>query len=817
LVAHQAAAQDPVAFRTHLLPVFHEHCVHCHGVEKQESGLRLDTAAGVLRGGNRGPVLKAGNSGESRLVQVLRAGGEIPRMPSDADPLPEDTIALVTRWIDAGAAILPEEHEPEPSRQSDHWAFQPIAHSTPPAVQHSTWIRNPIDAFVLARLEQEGFAPAGPAERATLLRRVSLDLTGLPPTPEETAAWLLDNRPDAYEQLVQRLLASPHYAERWARHWLDLARYADSNGYTIDGGRSIWKYRDWVIQALHADLPFDQFVIEQLAGDMLPGATIEQRIATGFHRNTLKNEEGGTDPEQFRIEAVVDRVATTASVFLGLTVGCARCHDHKYDPITQREFYQLFSIFNNADEPTLPVPTEHQAKEEPALAADIQQMEKRLADVDANAGTRQVAWETKLAALATDDPEREKLPAAVREILAVAAEQRTAEQQQALRLEYQKHDPERLPLANALEELRERHKQLKAAITNTLVMRERKEPRVTTIHIRGDFLRPGVEVTPGVPQVLPPASAASERMDRLDFARWLVADNHPLTARVTVNRIWQQYFGAGLVATENDFGLQGDAPTHPELLDWLARAFMEGDWSLKKLHRLIVTSATYRQSSAWRSDLADRDPANKWIGRQQRLRLEAEVIRDQALAAAGIMSLEVGGPSVYPPQPEGIYAFTQQKKYWRESQGNDRHRRTMYTYFWRSSPYPFLTTFDAPDANVACTRRVRSNTPLQALTLANDRGYIEAAQALARRVLTDSAAGADDATRLRYAWRACLVRNPLPPELAALSDVLAHERARHEKSDESAETAAEPSAAELASWSAVARVLLNLDEFVTRE
>ncbi len=414
---------------------------------------------------------------------------------------------------------------------------------------------------------------------------------GLLPTVSELDEFLTDTRPDAYERFVDRLLASPHYGEHWGRDWLDVARYADSNGYTIDGGRSIWKYRDWVIRALNSDLPFDRFTVEQLAGDMLPDAGVDQIIATGFHRNTLTNEEGGTDPEQFRVEAVVDRVSTTGAAFLGLTLGCARCHDHKYDPISQREFYQLFAIFNSADEPSLSVPTDQQAKELPALIAEIEQSEKRLADVDANSGGRQAEWERKLAARAeaasttlatTTDAELLKLPAPVREALTISAAQRTPEQTQTVKLEFQKIDPERLPLATQIGELQQRKKQIAVAITTTLIVRERKEPRETKIHLRGDFLHLGASVSPDVPSVLPPLVPRQQHADRLDFARWLVAGDNPLTPRVTVNRLWQAYFGVGLVATENDFGLQGDRPTHAELLDWLAGRLFDGGWSLKR-------------------------------------------------------------------------------------------------------------------------------------------------------------------------------------------------------------------------------------------
>ncbi len=992
-----APAAEPVDFARDIRPILAAHCVECHGPETQESSLRLDAGVGLLAGGNSGPAVVAGDSGESILLKAIRGMDEsVSKMPPEGPALSADEIALIAKWVDDGAKVPDEPALQAARRTSDHWSFQPPAHIEPPSVNNAAWIRNPIDAFVLAGLESAGLSPSPPADKATLIRRVTLDLLGLPPRTDDVDAFVADTSGDAYERLVDRLLNSPHYGERWGRDWLDIARYADSNGYTIDGGRSIWKYRDWVIEALNRDLPFDQFAVEQLAGDMLPGARVDQIVATGFHRNTLVNEEGGTDQEQFRVEAVVDRVATTGAAFLGLTLGCARCHDHKYDPISQREFYELFAIFNNCDEPTLPVPTDQQAKEMPALLAEIQQSEERLAMVDANSGSRQVEWESSLsgklavnwtvldataqstggagiskladnsllaggtvpngdtytlraslpagsvsalllealpheslpgkgpglshaggfvlseisvqletadgmtkdvslgAALAEFSPDagpirhaidgkaktgwrvadpahlgvphaavfvlREPLPAdggqlvvtlthgqddeplqigrfrvaitaadadvlslpiAVRTALVTAADGRSESQAKAVREHYQTLDPERVPLAAQIADLKKRQKQIERATTSTLVMREREEPRATHIHLRGDFLRHGAAVQPDVPDVLPPLRARGQRADRLDFAHWLVDENNPLTARVTVNRIWQRHFGQGLVATENDFGTQGDPPSHPELLDWLARQFMAGGWSQKSLHRAIVTSATYRQSSHVRPELAKADPYNELLGRQQRLRLDAESIRDVALAASGLLSPEVGGPGVYPPQPEGIYRFTQQKKFWGESKGDDRYRRGMYTYLWRSSPYPFLKTFDAPDATVACTRRPRSNTPLQALTLANDRAFFEIAQGFAAQLLAASAE--DDAARVRLAFRRALAREPAAEELSALSEYVQSEHRRFAEAAKDAADVAPGKRPEMiddataAAWTMLTRVLLNLDEFITRE
>jgi len=810
LVAPSVVAEAaPVDFARDVRPILSQHCVKCHGPSKQQSDLRLDSVAALVAGGNTGPAVVAGKSAESLLLDAVTKAVNTSAMPPEGNPkLTAAEIDVLRRWVDEGAKP-PVDDRPQAAvtKKSDHWAFQPLARSAPPPVKHTAAVRNDLDRFVLAKVEAAGIAPAPEADRATLIRRLSLDLLGLPPSVEDVNRFLNDKSDDAYEKLVDRMLASPHYGERWGRHWLDQARYADSNGYTIDSGRSIWKYRDWVIEAFNRDLPFDQFTIEQLAGDLLPGATIEQRIATGFHRNTMVNEEGGTDKEQFRVEAVADRVATTGSVWLGLTVGCARCHDHKYDPISHREFYQLFAIFNSCDEPTLSVPTSEQAKEEQPLLAEIAQVEKRLADVDNNSSQRLVEWEAKikeeLDKLAKDDDYKaiNASMAAVKKILDAPAAKRTAIDKKTLLAEFQKYDPERQPLIAHLAELNERKKQLQAKVTTTLVLAERAQPRETFVHLRGDFLKNGAKVQPGVPAVLPMMKSEKDRSTRLDFARWVVDKQNPLTPRVTVNRVWQVYFGQGFVGTENDFGTTGDKPTHPELLDWLAGQFIARGWSYKQLHRLIVTSGTYRQSSAYRSDLRDKDPYNRLLARQARLRLEAEIIRDSALVASGLLVRDIGGPGVYPPQPEGIYRFTQQVKYWKERAQEDRYRRGMYTYFWRSSPYPFLMTFDAPDANTSCTRRVRSNTPLQALTLANDRTFVEFAEGLGRRIVEQ--AKGDDRARLATAFRWCLAREPQSAELDRLAGFYDVQKKHFTKADDA--------------WTAVARVLLNLDEFVTRE
>jgi hypothetical protein len=750
------APQAAVDFLRDVRPILDRSCVRCHGADRQRGGLRLDSSAGLSAGGDSGALLVPGDSSKSRLYRAITGTHGVAVMPPGGARLLPTRIDRIRAWIDQGAKFSQGEKSLTAPRAT-HWSFQPVQRPAIPS-RGKGLAANPIDAFVLARLEKEGLRPSGEADRVTLLRRLALDLTGLPPTPEEVDAFVKDRCPDAYERQVERLLASPHYGERWGRHWLDLARYADSNGYSVDSPRTIWPYRDWVIGALNSDLPFDRFTTEQLAGDLLPDATVEQKIATGFHRNTMINEEGGIDPEQFRVEAVIDRVNTTGAVWLGLTLGCCQCHNHKYDPISQREYYRLFAFFNSQDEPNLP--------------------------------------------LGVPDPG-------------------------ALSSKGKKARPREL---------------------TTMVLRERA-PRATHVLKGGDFTRPGAKVDPGAPAVLPPLDGAVGNAvrgvpalrgvpgdgrprrafpTRLDLARWLVRPENPLTARVTVNRVWGHYFGLGLVETENDFGTRGSRPSHPELLDWLAGQFVRQGWSLKALHRLIVTSATYRQSSQARADLETIDPRNRLLARQSRLRLEAEVVRDVALAASGLLDRHIGGPSVFPPQPEGVSQFTQVKRAWKTSDDRQRYRRGMYTHLWRSAPHPALVTFDAPDAGTACTRRNRSSTPLQALTLLNDPGFAEHPYGLAARILNDAPAG--EAGQVRHGFRLCLGREPGQAEAKRLTAFLAKQREHYVAKAAEARVllagggpagrclAEAPGAPALkAALVLLSRVLLNLDEFITRE
>ncbi|MGV3724176.1 MAG: PSD1 and planctomycete cytochrome C domain-containing protein [Actinomycetota bacterium] len=782
------AAAPKVDFTRDVQPLLKARCLACHGANQAQGGLRLNLQADAFRGGDSGAVIKPGHAADSLLIHLVSGADPKRVMPPAGPRLTPAQIKVLRDWVNQGA-LWPEpppltKGEPRGvnGAQTKHWAFQPVKRPAAPKVKNAGWVRNPIDAFVLARLEKEKITPAAGADRPTLIRRLSLDLLGLPPTAAEVTAFVNDGSPDAYEKVVDRLLASPHFGERWGRHWLDLARYADSDGYEKDSPRPYaYLYRDWVIDALNQDMPFDQFTIEQLAGDLVVGSTdqrdngvkgtpisgggsgvlgaLDERqrrlIATGFHRNTLKNREGGVDQEEDRVKATVDRANTTGTAWLGLTVGCAQCHSHKYDPITQREYYGLYAFFNTVSDVDLPLT-------HPASAA---------------ASVKKPATEPKAQTLA-----------------------------------------------------------------------ENPKPPATHVLIRGDFLRPGDPVQPHVPAVLPAVNAAAPT--RLDLARWLVDPANPLTSRVTVNRVWQHLFGRGLVGTPDDFGVRGEKPTHPELLDWLAVEFMGqrdngstsrrpasraidplthssidlpgSRWSLKSLIRLVVTSATYRQSSRARPELEERDPLNLLLARQNRFRPEAEVVRDLYLAASGLLSPKVGGPSIRPPLPGDIAALGYAGSVkWQETTGPDRYARGMYIFFQRTVPYPQLVEFDAPDGNNTCTRRERSNTPLQALTLLNDPVFVECAQALGLSLLREPSGSVD--SRVRLAFRTCVSREPTPQEAQRLKR-LYDEMLRLCKADPASAaklvgkalpTGTDP--AEAAAWTTLARTVLNLDEFITRE
>lgn len=747
-----AAAPGKIEFNRDVRPILSENCFACHGFDPKhrEGDLRLDTFEGATEGRDGAHGIVPGDLSKSDVWQRIISEDKDEVMPppkSHKPPLTAKQRETLKAWIEQGA------------KYEAHWAFIPPQKHPGGGIDH----------FIQKRLAEENLKPSPEADPATLIRRLFLDLTGLPPSPSDLSE-LSDWSDKKYCALVDRLLSSKHHGERWGRWWLDQARYADSNGYSIDAPRQIWKFRDWVIDALNADMPFDRFTIEQLAGDLLPKATESQKIATGFHRNTQINQEGGIDKEQFRIDSVFDRVATTGSVWLGLTIGCAQCHDHKFDPIAHKEYYQMFAFLNNQDEPELKV---YDPKVDvKALAADFKDVESRLKTMVKERYAEVTEWEKDMA-----KGFREKLTAPVKKALAKPVAKRSLADNLEL---YSVFVPRNDPLYILNDRFKELDTQLNKG-TTTLVMKELPQPRKTTVFIKGDFTRPDVEVRPGTPAVLHPFETTSKQPNRLDLAKWITSPKNPLTARVIVNRVWQQYFGRGIVETENDFGSQGTLPSHPELLDWLATEFMAKKWSLKELHKLIVTSKTYRQSSTNRPDLIEKDPQNYLLARQTRLRLDAEVVRDVCLTASGLLSPKLGGPPVYPPIPDGVMGQGQVKRVWSVSKGADKYRRGLYSFVYRASPPPSLTVFDAPEGFNSCTRRIRSNTPLQALTLMNDSGFYEFATALKKVIEKDG---------LEAAFKRCTSRAPKPGELAVLK--------------------------KLDTLNA-ARALLNLDETVTRE
>ena len=751
-----APAADSIRFNREVRPILSAKCFKCHGPDLRKAGLDLQTrdkATQVLRSGERAIV--PGDPAKSTLLTRVTLPEGPERMPPKGEPLSPKEVEILRAWIAQGA------------KYETHWAYVPPVRPALPLLQNPAWVRVGFDAHILARLEREGLRPAPEADRATWLRRVSLDLTGLPPSPEEVRAFLADLRPDAYERVVERLLASPAYGEHQARFWLDLARYADTNGYEKDERRSIWPYRDWVIQAFNANMAFDQFTLEQLAGDLLPEATTEQKVATGFHRNTMTNTEGGTDDEEFRVAAVVDRVNTTMEAWMGTTLACAQCHNHKYDPFTMQDYYGLFAIFNNTADggrsvaPELELPTAQQQRQRALLLGAIDRQEKSRSAVGAWAG-----------------------PAAAERLHA------------------------RLP------GLRQQLAAIRPA--TTLVMQELPRPRETHVLIRGNHKAKGQKVQPGTPAALHPLPAGVPA-NRIGLAKWLTAAENPLTARVLANRLWARFFGRGLVETSEEFGTQGEPPSHPEVLDWLATELHQHQWDLKAFQRVIVLSATYRQSSRVTPELLARDPFNRLLARGPRFRLDAETLRDQALAIGGLLDRKLGGPSVFPHQPEGVWFQPYSGDRWVLSPGGDRYRRGLYTFWRRTAPYATFMAFDAPSREVCTERRPRSNTPLQALALLNDPAFVEAAIGLGRRMLRE---GQDDP--LGFGFLATVGRLPSERERRLMQQLIEQTRSRFAKDRAQAKALvaalAEPNLDEVewATWTVLANVLLNLDETITK-
>ncbi len=949
-----ATADEPLQYNRHIRPILAEHCFACHGPDSdsREADLRLDDRSIAISTG----AIDPGKPNQSELI--VRVESDDPETvmppPDSGDKLSAEEIKLLRKWITQRA------------KYEKHWSFTPPVKVEPPKTQ-AVWSSHPIDRFVLKRLESAGLRPNQEAERLRLLRRLSLDLTGLPPSSEEADAFLADQSPQAYEAVVDRLLKSDGYGEHWARMWLDLARYADTKGYEKDRPRTIWRYRDWVIDALNRDLPYDQFTIEQLAGDLLPKPTNDQILATAFHRHTMENDEGGTDDEEFRVAAVKDRVDTTIQVWMGLTMGCAKCHSHKYDPISQQNYYELYAFFNQTEDadrqqPTLPTPTMPQRKQIESLENELRTLEHQLNQEPAGYAQAWTTWQSQFndrplwspllkskfeskqnVALKQDEhgtfvaagelPEKDtwtltlELPSdqtvtairietqpkppggkwkdknvALRELtveliepgqkpaklklvrpradfsqsgwevaraidgktnagwafspkaaephravfdfakpiqpragrrLRLTLEQEygeglllktfrisassypgqwlTAELDPVARLKtvFRRHVyPETKGLYAQVDAKRRDLDAVRREVPSTPIMRElaTTKRRETRIHTRGNFLDQGEVVTGSVPSAFGKLADDSPR-NRLGVAHWLMQDDNPLTARVVVNRIWAQLFGVGFVETEEDFGTQGTLPSHPELLDWLAVDFRENGWSLKKLLKTIVMSSTYRQSSvATKKDL-ENDPRNRLLSRGPRFRLSAETIRDQALAVSGLLTRQVGGPSVMPPQPSGIWKSTYSGAKWKNATGANRYRRALYTYKKRTSPYPAMITFDSGSGEVCQIRRVRTNTPLQALVTLNDTAYVEAAGALALRMEKSAETTRD---QIANGFRMVLIRHAEIAELdrlVVLYDSLKDELANGKALLKSAGlTSGDPRLV------AVANVLLNLDE-----
>ncbi len=999
LLALTGASTEPdLAARAHA--VLKARCFECHGAEKQRGDLRLDSLETALHGGeSHEAAFVAGDADNSLLVYLVESNDKSERMPSKRDPLPPEEIAVLRAWIDAGA------HWPTPDAlralAAQHWSFVPPQRPAPPTVERAGAVRNDLDRFLVRAIEQAGLNPAPEADAHTLIRRAYLELLGLPPAPAEVDAFIKDLRPDAYERLVDALLASPHYGERQARRWLDIARYADTNGYEKDRPRSIWPYRDWVINAFNDNLPYDEFVIEQIAGDLLPGASESQRVATGFSRNSMFNEEGGIDAAEDWFKRTVDRTNVAGAAFLGLTVSCAQCHDHKYDPISQREYYGMFAFFNNAGEDTLRLRDAGIEADQARIRDEIEQAENDLIaranndhsiragfdvwlsetrplasgwsvlrpasfvaassttlellpddsilatgdipnddvytlEVDLPAGWQgqakpSLALNGPITAIRLEALPHDSLPGGgpgrgviladgdflltsidiyaedgARIAIASATQDFAAKDNEAAKSLDDRRDtgwsvkgatgkphaavftlarplpPDAgrlrivltqdyihqhvigrfrisatsresaiasgvpadieaallrddgasrdelfvhycLEIAPGLADERARIATLRGSMPNrptTLVMTPRDPPRDTRLYHRGEFLNPRETVTPAVPAVLPPLPDAAPP-DRLSFARWLVSRGNPLTARVAMNRLWQDVFGRGLVTTPDDFGTRGDPPSNPELLDWLAVEFMDSGWDMKHMHRLMVTSAAFRRSSAVTPDLLEADPQNTLLARGPRFRLSAEAIRDIALAAAGLLNPEIGGPSVFPPQPAGINELAFDSGAWKTSTGPGRYRRGLYTYMKRTAPYAAAITFDAPSGEESCTRRERTTTPLQALALLNDRVFIEAARAMAHRVL---APGRSEEDTVALAFELCLARPPDGVESARIKEYFDAIRSQFESDPARAREIAGPLGAlyptkqlpELAAWTLVCRVILNLDETITQ-
>ena len=824
---------ESISFNFHVRPILSENCYYCHGPDPnhRKAGLRLDTEEGYL------DVVEPGSPTDSELIARIFEDEDEDLLMPPADSgrkLSAREKQILKRWVQQGA------------NYEAHWAFRKPIKPAVPKVTNNEWPRNPIDKFILANLERKSVKPSPRAEPLILVRRLYLDLIGLPPTPEQSAAFkeaYIKDSDEAINKLVDDLLASPHYGERMSLPWLDAARYSDSNGFQQDGDRNQWLWRDWVVTALNDNMPFDQFTIEQLAGDLLPDPTQEQRIATAFNRNHMLNGEGGAIKEEQRNNYVFDRVDTTATTWLGLTMACAQCHDHKYDPTTQKDYYRFFAYFNTIDEgggvdrkygrsmsakPVMEIPTEAQLKSLADIDNEIKPLTESLKKADDEITKEMRAWEEE----ARTKPAPKKMNRDIFNLLVKLPKERDKRAENRLKAWYLEHmaKEEWREIKKKQSQLSRKKNKVKSEILTVMVMREQKRPRKTFVLKRGDYLARGEKVNSGVPGFLPGLADAknsnSENSNRLDLANWLVSPENPLTSRVQVNRYWQTFFGTGLVDTPEDFGVQGGLPSHPDLLDWLAVDFRENDWDVKRMHRMMVTSETYLQSSKTRTDLKDTDPANRLLARSPRFRLPSTLIRDSALAVSGLMNSEIGGAPVYPYQPGRLWEEFSLKKFrYTPSDGKDLYRRSLYTFWRRTVPPPNM--FDSSNRQTCTVKLSRTNTPLQALTLLNDPTYVEAARHLAAKVISE-AADADDADWLRLSFARAVGREPTKAELGSLVTAIDQSRKFFESNAEAGKkylsTGTTGSAPEdeneltsLAALSSVVQIIMNTDEFMTRE
>lgn len=817
-----------VDFNRDVRPILSDNCFACHGPDKgkRKAKLRLDTREGATADLGGYAAVVPGDTEKSELVRRILATD-----PDDVMP-PPDSLKKLTEaqkqrlviWVRAGAPW------------ADHWLFIPPRNVAVPTVNDRKWPRNAIDNFILARLDREGLRPSPEADRRTLLRRLSFDVVGLPPAPEEVEEFLADASPNAYEKAVERRLSSPHYGERMAMLWLDLVRYGDTVGYHGDQTQNIWPYRDYVIKSLNQNKGFDEFTVEQLAGDLLPNASTEQKIASGFNRLNMTTEEGGAQDKEYLAKYASDRVRAVSTVWMGATLGCAECHDHKFDPYSTKDFYRFAAFFadlketgaykggNGSRPPELPLPSSQQEARLKKLESAFAMTAEELSVLRPKIAVAQAEWEAALASTQGAAEGKPSEPKQIDKLLEVKPADRSKAQQEEITDWFARSRPEFAEVWIRHAALKQELDQLKREIPLTMISVS-IEPRLTRVLNRGDWMdTTGEAVEPGVPHFLRQVGAPSRRATRLDLAQWLVSPDNPMTARVFVNRLWKMYFGTGLSKVLDDLGAQGEWPTHPELLDFLALEFQNGGWDIKQMVRLIVTSATYRQSSLPRPDLKERDPLNRLLARQSRFRLPAEMVRDNALKISGLLAPDVGGPSVKPYQPDGYWEYLNfPKRTYVADTGRNQYRRGVYTHWQRLFLHPMLKAFDAPSREECAAERAVSNTPLAALALLNDPTFVEAARALAELALQQG--GLDTDARLNWVFRQALNRVPDPEEREQLSRLLQADQKDFRQHPERAEkllktglkaVCSEMDIPELAAWTSVCRAVLNLHETIVR-